>query len=114
MQALTFDREFARFRGPLVLALMIAGLVHYLVVTIHGRWRPVTRNLEVVLGLFTCAVLTWVLFAGAVYPSPDSDRTVKFSVAIIVAVSLVDLLFKAWRLLRQPAANLMTSPPGSL
>ncbi|WFE20857.1 hypothetical protein O7621_23765 [Solwaraspora sp. WMMD937] len=36
VQALTFDREFAQFRGPLVLALLIATLVHHLVVTIHG------------------------------------------------------------------------------
>jgi len=114
VQALTFDRGFAQFRGPLVLALMIAGLVHYLVVTIHGRWRPATRNIEVALGLCTCAVLTWALFAGPVYPSPDADRTVKFWVAVIVAVTLIDLLFKGWRLLHRPTAGLTTPPPRPL
>jgi hypothetical protein len=104
--ALTFDREFARLRGPLVLALMIAGLVHHLVVTIHGRWRSVTRQLELALGFSTCAVLTWVLFAGPVYPDPDSDRTAKFWVAIIVALSLIDLMFKARRMLRPPATGI--------
>lgn len=113
VQALTFDPEFARFRGPLVLALMIAGLVHYLVVTIHGRWRPTTRNIEVTLGLLTCAVLTWALFAGPVYQSPEADRTVKFWVAVIVAASLIDLLVKARRLLHQPVASLTTPPPSS-
>ena len=114
VQALTFDREFAQFRGPLVLTLMIAALVHHLVVTIHGRWRPVTRNIEVALGFLTCAVLTWVLFAGPVYPSPDADRTAKFLVAFIVAVSLIDLLFKARRLLQQRPASPMATPLGTL
>ncbi len=107
VQALTFDPEFARFRGPVVLVVMIAGLAHYLVVTIHGRWRPATRDAELALGFCTCAVLTWALVAGPVYPSPESDRTVKFWVAVIVAVSLIDLLFKARRrfALNGPAAT---------
>jgi hypothetical protein len=112
VQALTFDREFTQFRGPLVLALVVAGLVHYLVVTIHGRWRAITRNIEVALGFCTCAVLTWALFAGPVYPNPESDRTVKLVVAIIIAVSLIDLLFQVRRLLHRPAAGLI--PPPSL
>lgn len=114
VQALTYDRDFARFPGPLVLALLVASLAHHLVVTIHGRGRPVTRNIEVTLGLFFCAVLTWVLFAGPVYQSPVSDRTAKFAVAVIVAVSLIDLLLKARRMFHRPAAGLVTRSPGSL
>lgn len=114
VQALTFNGEFAQFRGPLVLALLIAILVHHLVVTIHGRWRPVTRTVGMLLGLAICAVLTWVLFAGPVYLSPEADRAAKFWVAVIVAVSIVDLLIEGGRLLRQRAAGPMAPPLGAI
>nr|MDT0661324.1 hypothetical protein [Micromonospora sp. DSM 115978] len=81
-----------------------------------------TRKIELTHGSCTCAVLTWVLLAGPVYPNPDSDRTAKFWVAIIVAVSLIDLLFKARRLLQRPGgepddtagSRTLTQPPRRL
>ncbi|GIF48796.1 hypothetical protein DFJ67_0931 [Asanoa ferruginea] len=97
VQALTFDPDFARFPGPLVLALLVAELAHHLTVTIHGRWRPVTRDIDVALGLLTCAALIGVLFAGPVYLSTEANQIVKFAIAVIVAVSLVDLLIKVRR-----------------
>ncbi|MEV6520987.1 hypothetical protein AB0M43_03480 [Longispora sp. NPDC051575] len=111
VRALTFDPDFARFPGPLVLALIVASLAHHLVVTIHGRWRPATRKVEVVLGLCFCAVLTAVLFAGPVYQSPAADRTAKSAVAVIVAVSLVDLLVTGRRMARQGSGGSSTARP---
>ncbi|MDG4827422.1 hypothetical protein O7635_36735 [Asanoa sp. WMMD1127] len=102
VHALTFDPDFVRFLGPLVLALLVAELAQHLTVTIHGRWRPVTRTIDVALGLLTCAALIGVLFAGPVYLSAEADSTVKFAIAVVVAVSLIDLLLKARRLTRRP------------
>ncbi|GIF76765.1 hypothetical protein [Asanoa siamensis] len=102
VRALTFDPDFVRFTGPVVLALLVAELALYLTVTVHGRWRPLTRHVDVALGLLTCAALIRVLFAGPVYLGAAADSTVKFAIAVIVAVSLLDLLLKARRLIRRP------------
>jgi uncharacterized membrane protein YphA (DoxX/SURF4 family) len=92
-----YDEDFLNVRGPLVLAFMLLGMVLFLVVTVQGRWWPLTRQLEALLNLAMSAFLIWVLVAGPVFQSPQADRTAKLALALIVAVTLIDLIVKARR-----------------
>ncbi len=95
--AFSFDEEFLRVRGPLLLALIVLEIVHFAMVTVQGRWLPLTRKLELPMNLAMGAVMTWVVFAGSVYQSPPSDRLVKFVLVLTVAGILIDLAIKARR-----------------
>ena len=64
--AFSFDEAFLRVRGPLLLALIVLSIVHFAMVTVQGRWLPLTRKLELPMNLAIGAVMTWVVLAGPV------------------------------------------------
>jgi hypothetical protein len=96
-QAFAYDEGFLRLRGPIVLAIMIAGLVIQATLLCYGRWRPWIRQADMVYSLVVCAVLTWAIAAGPVFQAAPTDRAVKGAAAVIVLVTLVDLAIRSRR-----------------
>lgn len=96
-QAFAYDEGFLRLRGPVVLAVMIAGLVIQATLLGLGRWQPWIRQAEMVHSLIVCAVLTWAIAAGPVFQAAPTDRSVKGAAAVIVLVTLVDLALRSRR-----------------
>jgi hypothetical protein len=96
-EAFAYNDGFLRLRGPVVLAIMIAGLVIQATLLGYGRWRPWIRQADMVYSLVVCAVLTWAIAAGPVFQAAPTDRSVKGAAAVIVLVTLVDLAIRSRR-----------------
>jgi hypothetical protein len=96
-QAFAYDEGFLRLRGPVVLALMIAGLLILAALVWQGRWRPRIRQAEMVHSLALCVVLTWAVAAGPVFTAAPTDRAVKGAASLIVLVTLIDLAVRTHR-----------------
>ncbi|MBO3749241.1 PadR family transcriptional regulator [Streptosporangiaceae bacterium NEAU-GS5] len=101
--AFAYDDDFLRLRGPVVLAVMIAGIALLTAVLIRGRWEPATRRAQLVLNVVTCAVLLWILFGGAVFRQAATDQTVKGTIGLIVLIVLADLVRRVRRQRRRVA-----------
>jgi hypothetical protein len=95
--AFAYDDAFLRLRGPVVLAVMVAGLMIQAILLYYGRWRPWTRQADMGYGLVVCAVLTWAIAAGPVFQAASTDRSVKGAAAVIVLVTLADLAMRSRR-----------------
>ncbi len=95
--AFAYDDAFLRLRGPVVLAVLIAGLIIQAILLCYGRWRSWTRHAETGHSLVVCVVLTWAIAAGPVFQAAPTDRSVKSAAAVIVLVTLADLALRSRR-----------------
>lgn len=103
--AFAYTDEFLRIRGPLVLAVIVAGLVLLTIVLIRGRWEPATRRTQLVMNVASGAILLWVLLGGRAFEQPATDDGFKAGIALTLLLILVDLVIRIrrrWR--RLPAA----------
>ncbi|MFC4588797.1 hypothetical protein [Sphaerisporangium corydalis] len=96
-QAFVYDDDFFRHRAPWLLAFMVLHLAFYGVMIVRGRWNPLTRQIDIALGLTVCAILTWVLLAGDIFEARPTDQLTKTAITLIVITSLVDLSLKLRR-----------------
>ena len=69
-------------------------------VIVNGRWSSLLRRLEVGLNLVTCAALAWTVLDGPVFSARASDRTVRFFLVLIVALTLINVGIKLFRSVR--------------
>jgi hypothetical protein len=97
-RAFAYAEGFLRLRGPVVLALMIAGLLIQATLLGQGRWRPWLRQAEMVHSLAVCIVLTWAIGAGGpVFLAAPTDHAVKGAASLIILVTLTDLAVRTRR-----------------
>jgi len=105
--ALTYADGFVHRQAFCLLALITLNIPLLIVVIVQGRWSPAMRRVETGLSLATCAAMTWTVLDGPVFMASSSDRTVKFFMVLIVAVTLINLGIKLYRNVRptpeQPA-----------
>jgi hypothetical protein len=92
-----YDDDFMQVRGPVVLALLVAGLLIQAAQLWHGRRLTGLHQADTVHGLLMCVALVWAIGAGPVFTSMSTDHTARGAVALIVLVSLVDLAVSARR-----------------
>jgi hypothetical protein len=81
----TYTAEFERDRLPLFLGLMIGSLVILIFASIEGKWRRITRRINIGINLaLACQVLSFAL-EGNLFASPTVD-TLARNVAAAVAI----------------------------
>jgi hypothetical protein len=107
--AFAYDEAFLRLRGPVVLALMVAGLVIQSGLVVQGRWRPWSRRADLVNSIAVCVILTWAIGAGPIFQAAPTDRAVKGTSALIVLVTLADLAVR----MRRQSVQQALRPPAS-
>lgn len=99
-EALTYTDTFRQRQAPWLLVLIVLNIPLLITVIVKGRWSPAMRRLEVGLSLVDCAVLVWTVLDGPVFIAPNSDRTVKVFLVLIVAFTLLDIGIKRYRSVR--------------
>jgi hypothetical protein len=99
-EALTYTESFRRQLGPWLLVLVALNIPLFVTTLVSGRRSRLMRRVEVALSLVDCAVLSYTALAGPVFMTASSDRTAKFLLLLIVAVTLLDLLIKQRRSVR--------------
>ena len=97
-RALAFDPDFLATRAPLVLVYWSAGIALLVLLIVEGRWRPLTRRIDLGLKLVCCALLAWLALGGRIFLTEQADQSVKSVLGLLVVVILAQLAVQAWRL----------------
>jgi hypothetical protein len=95
--ALRFDPHFLAERAPLVLAFMLGHIALYVMLVIEGRWRRLTRWLDITISLAIGGILVWFIAAGPMFEAEPADQTAKVAIGFLVLIILLDIAFKVWR-----------------
>jgi hypothetical protein len=99
--ALTFDDDFLRVRGPLILSCVLLGIALYTAVTVAGRWSAALRKAGNVV---TAVVFTAVLLGGGpILQAEAGDELFRTALAITAAAGLMEAVAHARRLRREAA-----------
>ena len=106
-QSLVYDDTFRQWRLPLLLMLLTTHVALYGVLVVQGRWRRVTRRLDILLSASIGALLVWSLAAGRIFQSDASDGIMRGALALILCIVMWDIVAKLNRermRVRLPAA----------
>ncbi|HET6432354.1 hypothetical protein [Dyella sp.] len=86
--ALTYTDTFRHRQAPWLLLALLLNLPLFAAVIIQGHWTPRLRQLELALGVLTCALMLWTALDGPVFIGEASSSTVKFVLVLLVVMSL--------------------------
>ncbi|HVY89753.1 MAG TPA: hypothetical protein VG942_12840 [Hyphomonadaceae bacterium] len=107
-RALAFAPDFLITRAPVIMLYWAAGLTLMLVVIMEGRWRPLTRQVNLGLQVLVCALMAWLILGGPMFVSEVADQTAKAALGLIIVLVVIQLASLAWRRrarLRPPVAQ---------
>ncbi|MFZ2030919.1 MAG: hypothetical protein WAU68_11465 [Vitreimonas sp.] len=90
LHAFAYDGDFLLVRAPLLFSCLGLSLAVLAWVAIEGRWRKLTRRVELVLTLAICAVMAWSILAGPIFQAAPTDQLMKLCVAIIGGFALTN------------------------
>jgi hypothetical protein len=105
-RALAFGPEFLATRAPVVLVYWSAGIALLALLIVEGRWRVLTRRIDLGLKLACCALLAWLALGGRIFLADQADQSAKSVLGLLIVVILGELAVHAWRLrnrIRSPA-----------
>ncbi len=105
-----FTPEFRANFGPWFTGLWVLEAGLFALVLRQGRWRPVTRWLEVAVNAATVVLLCFVVPGGAIVSPSFIDAFVKFGLTVTVIVAGVVTVTLAYKALRLPAGPLPSIP----
>jgi hypothetical protein len=90
-QAFAYDDAFKTYRAPLLWPLVAAGIGLYAWATIEGHWRPLTRQISHALSIIIILLMVWSLFAGDIFVAEETDRGMKFGMALAAGFGIMRL-----------------------
>lgn len=95
--AFRFDPTFLTWRAPFVLPFWTVGFIMLGIVLVEGRWRTLTRRIELVTNLAGCALMGWWL-TGDIFISRVANDTTKAGIGLVLFFMLIDIGVKLYRL----------------
>ena len=100
-RAFQFDAGFIALKAPVVLGYWALAIALLMTVFVEGRWRALTRRLEMALNLVSVLMLAWIAFAGPVFAQKQTDETTR---GILALIAILIGLHAGWMLLRDRRA----------
>ncbi|WP_433061937.1 HAAS signaling domain-containing protein [Dactylosporangium sp. CS-033363] len=95
--AFAYDPAFLRYRGPVLLALLLSGIALQVVLAWLGRWRAPLQTADLVYSLVLAAGLTWII-ATPIFTAGPTDELMREACALTVLGALIDLGLRVRRL----------------
>jgi len=95
--AFAYSAEFARARGPWLLGLILASFALQIAVIVQGRWRALTRRIEIAFAIAITFILVWSVVGGDIFDAQRTDAFAKFILGFIILFSLIDIGVKLYR-----------------
>ncbi len=92
-----FDADFLALKAPVVLIYWALTIALLMTVFVEGRWRALTRRIEMALNIVCVAMLAWIALAGPVFVQQAADDTTR---GILALLAIVLALHAGWTLLR--------------
>lgn len=96
-KAFEFDAGFIATRAPVVLVYWAAAISLLVLVIVEGRWRPLTRRLDVGLKLVCAVMLAWIVLGGPVFVEPQADAPTRGMMALLALVLVLQAAWRLWR-----------------
>lgn len=99
-----YDADFLPLGGAVVVAMWTLTAASSAIVFFEGRWRPLTRQLDLAFTLLWLAVLTWLAVGPRIFVNNAADEAAKFWMGVLAAMVAIDFGLKIYRHLQQPRA----------
>ena len=96
-EAFALDPGFVRERAPWLLVLWVAQLAVFVWVLIDGRWKRLTRRLDLALKAAGGALVVWFIAGGPILQTPQTDVFAKLIIAVITVIVAIELAVKIYR-----------------
>lgn len=103
--AFAFDPDFLPVGGAVVVAMWSFTALQCAIVFFEGRWRPLTRNIDLALSAMWFAALTWLAAGPRIYLKPVTDEAAKGWISLIALFVLIDIGVKIYRRVQRPRAE---------
>lgn len=97
-RALALDPDFMATRAPAVLLLWASGIALMVVLIVEGRWRDLTRRVDMVSKIASCVLLAWFVLGGRIFVTEAADQMTKGILVLIILLIAGQVVFRAWRL----------------
>ncbi|MEQ1755486.1 MAG: hypothetical protein ABL973_15290 [Micropepsaceae bacterium] len=101
-EAFAFDPDFLLLGGAVVVAMWSFTALSCAIVFFEGRWRPLTRNVDLALSTMWFVALTWLVVGPRIYLSPVTDEGAKGWISLVALFVLIDLCVKIYRRVQRP------------
>lgn len=97
-RALAFAPEFLATRGLVLLLFWASGITLLVVLIVEGRWRDLTRKIDIGGKLVACVLMLWFILGGRIFVNDAADEMTKGCLWLIVLLVAGQLAFHVWRL----------------
>jgi hypothetical protein len=101
-EAFAFDPDFLSVGGALVVLLWSCNALLFAIVFFEGRWRMLTRALDIALNTMWLAALIWLTLGPRIYLSDTTDQGAKGWLSLVAALVLIDVGVKIYRIWQRP------------
>ena len=96
-EAFALDPGFLRERAPWLLVLWAAQFAVFVWVLINGRWKRLTRRLDLALKAAGGALVVWFIAGGPILQAPQTDVFAKLIISVITVIVAIELVVKIYR-----------------
>ena len=83
-----YTADFQRWRLPCFVGLMFGNLALLALVTIHGRWRRITRRISIGINMAIACLVLFFAVDGNIFQSSAVDRIAREVLALVAAIYL--------------------------
>lgn len=100
--AFQFDRDFLPVGGAIVVVMWTLTALHGSIVFVEGRYRPLTRNLDIALAALWAVTLWWLVLGPRIFVMDVSNEAAKGWMSLVALYVVFDLGWKIYRFVQQP------------
>lgn len=104
-EAFAFDPDFLPVGGAMVVAMWSLTALESSIVFFEGRWRPLTRNIDLAMSALWFLSLTWLAVGPRIYLKAVTDEAAKGWISLIALFVLIELGWKIYRRVQRPRAD---------
>ena len=104
-RALALDPGFMAARAPAVLLFWASGIALLVVLIVEGRWRSLTRRVDLASKVAACALFLWFVMGGRIFVTDAADEMTKVFLVLFIVMIACEISFSVWRQrarIRQP------------
>lgn len=99
-----YDADFLPLGGAVVVAMWTLTAVSSAIVFFEGRWRPLTRQLDLAFTLLWLAVMAWLVVGPRIFVNDAADEAARFWMGAVAAMVAIDFAVKIYRQTQRPRA----------
>ena len=99
-----YDTDFLPLGGAVVVAMWTLQAVSGAIVFFEGRWRALTRQIDLAIALLWLVTLTWLAAGPRIFVNDAANEAAKFWIGVLAVMVAVDLGWKLYRHVQRPRA----------